>query len=57
MLTGTASQIKTTSAKLSAIINPAGESTKYSFQLGTSTKHAKTVKSGTLKARTTASAS
>jgi len=54
VLTGVASQITTTKAKLSGIINPAGQATTYSVQYGTSKHYGKTAKGKTLKASTTA---
>ncbi len=53
VLTGLASQLTPTSAKLSAIVNPAGESTTYSFQLGQHTTYGGTLPGGTLAATTT----
>jgi uncharacterized repeat protein (TIGR01451 family) len=53
VLTGFASQVRATGAKLSAIINPAGGSTKCSFQLRTG-KHVKSVKAGKISAGTNA---
>ena len=47
-LTGVASQTTATSAKLSAIVNPAGQSTSYSFQLGTSIGYGTTVPGATI---------
>lgn len=47
VLTGLASQITKTGAKLSGLVNPAGQKTTYSFELGTSTRHEKAVKGGT----------
>jgi uncharacterized repeat protein (TIGR01451 family) len=55
VVTGAASKVKATSAKLSATINPAGASTSYKFQLGTSTAYGKTTSGGTLGAAKTAS--
>ncbi len=53
VLTGAASQITATSAKLSGIINPAGESTAYTFQLGTIAGRGMTLSGGTLAAGST----
>jgi len=55
VLTGVASQITSSKAKLSGIINPAGQATTYSVQYGTSKKYGKTAKGKTLKASTTPS--
>jgi uncharacterized repeat protein (TIGR01451 family) len=53
VLTGVASQVTSSTAKLSAIVNPAALSTKYSIQYGTSKKYGKTAKGKTLAASTT----
>jgi uncharacterized repeat protein (TIGR01451 family) len=53
VLTGVASQITKSKAKLSAIINPAGQATVYKIQYGTSKKFGKTAKGKTLAASTT----
>jgi uncharacterized repeat protein (TIGR01451 family) len=50
VLTGVASQITTSKVSLSAIINPAGQSTSYAIQYGTSKKYGKTAKGKTLAA-------
>lgn len=50
VLTGLESRTKSTSTRLSAIVNPAGQTTTYSFQLGTSKKYGTKVKGGTLSA-------
>ena len=50
VLSGVASRLGATRAKLSAIVNPAGASTQYSFQLGASTQYGTTVTGGTLAA-------
>ncbi len=52
VLTGLASQITKTGAKLSGLVNPAGARTTYSFELGTSTRHEKSVKGGTVNGST-----
>jgi uncharacterized repeat protein (TIGR01451 family) len=51
VLTGVASQVTKSGAKLSAIINPAGEPTTYRIQLGTSKHYGKTVHGGRLPGR------
>jgi uncharacterized repeat protein (TIGR01451 family) len=48
VLSGVASQRTTTRATLGAIVNPAGESTSYSFQFGTSRTYGRTIAGGTL---------
>jgi len=53
VITGAASQITTTKAKLSGIINPARQATTYSVQYGTSKHYGKTAKGKTLKAGST----
>ena len=53
VITGAASQITTTKAKLSGIINPAEQATTYSVQYGTSKHYGKTAKGKTLKAGST----
>jgi uncharacterized repeat protein (TIGR01451 family)/CSLREA domain-containing protein len=50
VLTGTASEIKSGQATVSALINPAGEATSYVFQYGTSGKFGKSTKTGTIAA-------
>ncbi|MGA3354861.1 MAG: right-handed parallel beta-helix repeat-containing protein [Acidimicrobiales bacterium] len=49
VLTTSASKVSSTSARLSGIVNPAGESTTYSFDLGTSKSYGKIVRGGKLK--------
>jgi uncharacterized repeat protein (TIGR01451 family) len=51
-ITGVASQLKSSSAKLSGIADPEGASTKYYFQYGTSKRYGKKTKSKTLSAGT-----
>jgi uncharacterized repeat protein (TIGR01451 family) len=55
VLTGVASQITTSKAKLSAIINPAGQLTTYFFQYGTSKSYGKVLGGKALVASTTPS--
>lgn len=47
-LTGIATHVTSKSAKLSGIIFPAGQSTTYSVQIGTNTRHRKTIRGGRL---------
>jgi Domain of unknown function DUF11 len=54
VITGVASQVTKSSAKLSGIVNPAGLATTYSIQYGTSKKYGKTAKGKTLAAGTSA---
>jgi uncharacterized repeat protein (TIGR01451 family) len=49
VLTTSASRVSSTSARLSGIVNPGGESTTYSFDLGTSKSYGKIVRGGKLK--------
>ena len=50
VLTAPARGVSSTSARLSGFVNPAGESTTYSFQIGTSRSYGKTVHGRRLKA-------
>jgi uncharacterized repeat protein (TIGR01451 family)/CSLREA domain-containing protein len=50
VLTGTASEMTSTKATLSGLLNPAGEETTYKFQYGTSKHYGKTTKAGTIAA-------
>ena len=49
VLTTSASRVSSTKARLSGIVNPAGESTTYSFDLGTSKSYGRIVRGGKLK--------
>jgi hypothetical protein len=51
-VTGAASQLKSSSAKLSGVADPEGASTTYYFQYGTSKHYGKKTKSKTLSAGT-----
>ena len=50
LLTIPASKVSSSGARLSAIVNPGGESTTYSFDLGTSKSYGKVLHGGKLKA-------
>jgi uncharacterized repeat protein (TIGR01451 family) len=53
VLTGVASQLTKSSAKLSGIVNPGGQSATYGFEVSTSTKFRSIIKAGTLAVGTT----